>query len=444
MKIIRITKPEPSLRGVIQLPSSKSLSNRLLIMQALSGGSFGIDNLSVAEDTLLLGKILNLIESSSEQHFPIELDCGNAGTDLRFLTAFLAMKPGRWMLTGTDRMKQRPIGELVDKLLQLGASIEYLGNMGFPPLLIKGRELKSECLEINAGVSSQFISALLIIGPYLPQGLTLDLKGDVVSEPYIDMTVKLMRHCGIKLRQWKHKIKVEPGSYSCKQYIVESDWSAASFWYQAAALSGNVEMSFPGLHRKSLQGDSMLASAFTAFGVQSDFTIYSHPLLISFACSLRLRRTPSHHTTNSKTSVQYKKLPLISESFNYDFTHHPDLALPMIATCAAMGISGRFEGLKSLAVKESDRLRSLTTELKKLGCNLNYTIGEFPVLNINPSKLIARPDVIIDTYRDHRMAMTFAMLALKTGSIRIADPDVVAKSYPGFWDDLEKVGFYIK
>ena len=443
MKSIKITKPEGSLKGKIQLPASKSISNRLLIMQALSEQGLNISNLSTAEDTVILQKLLAKIQASYGMRDAVELDCSNAGTDLRFLTALLALKPGRWVLTGGDRMKQRPVGELVEGLKQLGASIEYLGNVGFPPLLIKGRKLQSAELNINAGVSSQFISAILMTAPYLPEGITMLLKGEIVSEPYIDMTVRLMQDCGINVRKWKHKIRVEPGSYSCKQITVESDWSAASFWYEAAALADKVSLDLPGLHGQSFQGDSILADAYSVFGVQSEF------LTIKDSKAGRRRAsTPNHQppTTNPQSLTTVRLIRHVSEldGFYYDFTHHPDLALPMIATCAGLGLRGRFEGLKSLAIKESDRVRSLTTELLKLGCKLSFSTGDYPVIEIQPSKLVCRPEVIIDTYRDHRMAMTFAMLSLNTGSIRIADPDIVSKSYPGFWEDMEGVGFMIK
>ncbi|MCX6286326.1 MAG: 3-phosphoshikimate 1-carboxyvinyltransferase [Bacteroidetes bacterium] len=442
MKSIKIIKPDNLLKGTIQLPSSKSISNRLLIMQALSAEEFKIGNLSKAEDTLLLQKLLNKISSSAGQQDAVELDCSDAGTDLRFLTALLSVKPGRWVLTGTNRMRQRPVGELVENLKQLGAAIEYLGNVGFPPLLIKGRNLKSMELHVNAGVSSQFVSALLLIGPYLSEGLTLHLKGDVVSEPYIDMTVKLMKTFGIKARKWKHMIQLEPGAYTGKKITVESDWSSASFWYQAAALADKADLLLPGFDEKSLQGDSIIASAFTVFGVKSDFLKTRSKKAAPNESATT--NSPSHHLIVSPFTLHLSRHPSRLEGFYYDFTHHPDLALPVITTCAALGLRGRFEGLKTLVIKESDRVRSLTTELQKLGCKLTLTSGDYPVIEIQPSKLIAKPDVIIDTYRDHRMAMTFAMLALKTGSLRIADPDVVAKSYPGFWGDLESVGFQIK
>jgi len=429
MKTIKIVKPEKPLKGKIQLPSSKSISNRLLIMQALADEKFSIGNPSKADDTIILQKLLGKIEASAGLHEAVEIDCSNAGTDLRFLTALLAIKPGRWVLTGTDRMKLRPVEELVESLKQLGASIEYLGNFGFPPLLIKGSKLNSGSLHINTGVSSQFVSAMLMIGPCLPEGLVLDLKGDMVSGPYIEMTVKLMKECGIKIRKWKHKIRIEPGKYSCNPFNVESDWSAASFWYQAAALTEKINLEFPGFSEKSLQGDSVMASAFNVFGVQTEFI------------TAKGKRASGRE---QGSAIRLTKQKSSLEGLYYDFTQHPDLALPMIATCAALGLRGRFEGLKSLVIKESDRVRSLTTELQKLGCKLNLTKDDFPVIEIQPSRLITRPDVVIDTYRDHRMAMTFAMLALKTGSIRIADPDIVAKSYPGFWDDMEAVGFELK
>jgi len=442
MKTVRIIKPDKTLKGKIQLPSSKSISNRMLIMQALSGTKFEIENLSKSTDTLILQKLLNKIQASSGKQDAVELDCSDAGTDLRFLTALLAVKPGRWVLTGTDRMRQRPVGELVEDLKLLGASIKYLGNVGFPPLLIKGRKLVSDNLNVNAGVSSQFVSALLMIGPYLSEGLTLNLRGDVVSEPYIDMTVALMKECGIKARKWKHKISVEPGVYSVSEFTVESDWSAASFWYQAAALSDKTDLQLPGLEEKSLQGDSVVASAFSVFGVTSEFLKGKGGNAISGKGKAPSPQSPvpSH---GSRIALHLSRHPSRLEGFFYDFTNHPDLALPVIATCAALGLRGRFEGLKSLAIKESDRVHSLTTELKKLGCRLTITTGDFPAIEIQPSKLTAKPDVIIDTYRDHRMAMTFAMLSLKTGSIRIADPDVVAKSYPGFWEDIKSMGFQL-
>ena len=270
----------------------------------------------------------------------------------------------------------------------------------------------------------------------------------MVSEPYIDMTVNLIRDCGIKARKWKHKIRVEPGVYSCPEFTVEPDWSAASFWYQAAALSEKTDLHLPGLNEKSLQGDALLVSAFSVFGVRSDFVKIKSEKEKSEKRKAKISEpvdtfSPFHHFTISPFTLKLTKRPFELEGFYYDFTHHPDLALPMIACCAALGIRSRFEGLTSLVIKESDRVRALTTELKKLGCKINMIPGEFPVIEIQPSKLVSRPDIVIDTYRDHRMAMTFAMLAMKTGSITINDPDVIGKSYPGFWEDLKSLGFQL-
>ncbi len=460
MKTIRIIKPDRILQGNINLPASKSISNRLLIMQALCGNEFSLGNLSKASDTVLLQKLLNRIKATAGSRDAVELDCSDAGADLRFLTALLSVTPGRWVLTGSDRMKQRPVGDLVESLKQLGAAIEYLGNVGFPPLLIKGRNLRSAELNVNAGISSQFISSLLMTAPLFPEGLTLNLKGEMVSEPYIDMTVRLINECGVKARKWKHKIRVEHGVYSCAGFTIEPDWSAASFWYQAAALSEKTDFFLPGLREKSLQGDSLLVSAFNVFGIRSDFipqvssqqsAVGSQQEKVSrkkSAVGSQQSAGKSLQTADCRLPTTFglhlTKKPFELEGFYYDFTHHPDLALPTIACCAALGIRSRFEGLKSLLIKESDRVRALTTELKKLGCKINLISGEFPVIEIQPSKLISKPDIIIDTYRDHRMAMTFAMLAMKTGTITINDPDVVIKSYPGFWDDLESAGFQLR
>jgi 3-phosphoshikimate 1-carboxyvinyltransferase len=436
MKSIRIVKTDKSLKGVINLPSSKSISNRLLIIRAISGGDFAINNLSVAEDTALLEKLLHKISLGGNSRETVELDCANTGTNLRFLASFAAARRGRWMLTGTERMKQRPVGELVENLKLLGAEIEYLGNTGFPPLLIKGRSLKSCNLTIDAGVSSQFISSLLMISPYLPDGLTLDLKGDPVSEPYTDMTIRLMKDFGIEVRKWKHRIRVEPGRYTGREYTVESDWSAASFWYMAAALSNEADLQLPGLLEKSLQGDSVLSTAYDVFGVRTRFVNSKSKKVRNSHSPIPNPQPPDIlHLTKQSSHL---------DGFYYDFIHHPDLALPMIATCAALGIRGRFEGLKSLVIKETDRIQALSAELQKLGYKVSVSKGEFPAIELSPSKLKSNPETVIDTYRDHRMAMTFAMFALKTGSIRIADPDVVVKSYPGFWNDMEALGFELK
>ena len=464
MKSVLVTKTDKKLSGVIRLPSSKSISNRLLIIRALSGGNFPVNNLSEAGDTVLLGKLLNSISGGTHANKTIELDCENAGTVLRFLVSFTALKKGRWMLTGSERMKQRPVGILVENLKLLGAGIEYLGNTGFPPLLVKGGSLGSARLSMTADVSSQFISSLLLIAPYLPDGLVIDMKGEPVSEPYIDMTIRLMKESGINIRKWKHRIKVEPGKYQVKEFTVESDWSAASFWFLAASLAEDVDLTLTGLTENSMQGDSVLQSVFSVFGVRPEFLRYSPDALstedlhsapdshdrpfhlhtedLSFAPGPHDRPSALRHD-DLLSALRLSKTNSKPEGFYYDFTRYPDIALPVIAACAASGIRGRFEGLRSLAIKESDRLRALSEELVKLGCRVSVSGAGEPVIELGPSKMKVSEGTIIDTYRDHRMAMTFAMLAMKTGSIRIADPDVAVKSYPGFWEDLAKAGFVI-
>jgi 3-phosphoshikimate 1-carboxyvinyltransferase len=437
MKSILVTKTDKQLNGVIRLPSSKSISNRLLIIRALSGGNFLINNLSGAGDTVLLGKLLNSISGVTRAGETPTLDCENAGTVLRFLISFTALKKGRWMLTGSERMKLRPVGGLVENLKLLGAGIEYLGNTGFPPLLVKGGGLGSARLSMNADVSSQFISSLLLIAPYLPEGLVIDMKGETVSEPYIDMTIRLMKDSGIDIRKWKHRIKVEPGKYQAKEFTVESDWSAASFWFLAASLAEDVDLTLTGLTENSMQGDSVLQSVFSVLGVRPEFLNYNPDALRADD----LLSAPSPHDLHSALGLSKKNTK--PEDFYYDFTRYPDIALPVIAACAASGIRGRFEGLRSLGIKESDRVGALSEELVKLGCRVIVSGDGEPVIELGPSKMKVSPGTIIDTYRDHRMAMTFAMLAMKTGSIRIADPDVAVKSYPGFWEDLAKAGFVI-
>jgi len=446
MKSVLVTKTDKKLSGVIRLPSSKSISNRLLIIRALSGGNFPISNLSEAGDTVLLGKLLNSISGGTHSNKTIELDCENAGTVLRFLVSFTALKKGRWMLTGSERMKQRPVGILVETLKFLGAGIEYLGNTGFPPLLVKGGSLGSARLSMTADVSSQFISSLLLIAPYLPDGLVIDMKGEPVSEPYIDMTIRLMKESGINIRKWKHRIKVEPGKYQVKEFTVESDWSAASFWFLAASLAGDVDLTLTGLTENSMQGDSVLQSVFSVFGVRPEFLNFAKDALgtddLPFAPGPHDRPSALRHD-DLLSALRLSKTNSKPEGFYYDFTRYPDIALPVIAACAASGIRGRFEGLRSLAIKESDRLRALSEELVKLGCRVSVSGAGEPVIELGPSKMKVSEGTIIDTYRDHRMAMTFAMLAMKTGSIRIANPDVAVKSYPGFWEDLAKAGFVI-
>ena len=417
--VVTVSKADKSLRGELILPSSKSISNRLLMIGALSETDFPVDGLSEAEDTLLLQSLLEAIRQQSGDSSVITLDTANAGTVMRFLTAYLAFRPGRWVLTGSDRMKRRPIGILVEALQAIGADIEYLSWLGYPPILIKGKPLSGREVTIDSGVSSQFISALLMIAPSLPNGLHLRLRGQSVSWPYIEMTLRLMKNFGIRVKRTGQRIQVPPGRYLPAAYKVESDWSAAAFWYEAAALSGDADLVLKGLDQGSLQGDSVLAEIFQNFGVNTDYR----------DDGIRLT------STNRKAG-----------GFYFDFTSYPDIAPPVITTCAALGIRGRFEGLKSLRIKETDRLYAIQHEIDKMGFSMQCATfdGAMPALELNPVHPKPRSEHPIDTYGDHRMAMTFAPLALCSGAMRILNPNVVVKSYPKYWEHLKLLGFEVR
>ena len=419
MKTILISKPDKILKGRIPLPASKSISNRLLMIRAVSGKDFHINNLSRADDTWLLQKLIATISAGHGRKNVMDLDSANAGTVMRFLTAWLSAKPGKWVLTGSDRMKQRPIGMLAEALKHLGASIEYLSKPGYPPLLITGTKLTGREVTIDPGVSSQFTTALLLIAPYLEHGLILHLKGDKISTPYVDMTIHLMQAFGARIKAGKTRIHVAPGSYDPVEYTVESDWSAASYWYEAAVFADEVELELVGLKFESIQGDAILPAIYQNFGIRTEFT---------------------------STGVRLTKVRKKIDGFFFDFTDYPDIAQSVIVTCAGLGIRGRFEGLKSLQIKETDRLQALKNEIEKL--NLKVTASnkgdDLPALEIGASKSVFRPGLAFETYGDHRMAMTLAPLALKTGPLKIHNPDVVEKSYPDFWEHLKMTGFEIR
>ncbi len=418
MKTITVIKNNKILKGKLKLPSSKSLSSRLLIIRALSHDYFLINNLSEADDTLLLQELLEEIRHRKSKQSYIELDTANAGTAMRFLTAYLTFIPGKWILTGSERMKQRPIGILVEAMRSLGAEIEYLGKLGYPPLMIKGRLLKGGEITVDAGISSQFISALLLIAPTLPGGLSIHIQGQTVSFPYIDMTLRLLKYFGIETVKERNIIFVPETTIKGLNFTVEADWSAASFWYEAAAMADEVDLILEGLQKDSLQGDAILADIFQNFGIMTEFL---------------------------KNGVRLTKVKKKLDDYYFDFSDYPDIAPAVITTCAALGLRGRFEGLKSLRIKETDRIRALKNEYKKLGLNLE---PDSPAELISKIEFInpqfkASTDFRIDTYGDHRMAMTFAPLSMKLGAIRIENPDVVSKSYPQYWEHLSSLGFEI-
>lgn len=399
------------VKGKVILPSSKSLSNRVLVINALSGNRGMLpENVSDCDDTRVMIKWLNGCDET--------VDVGAAGTAMRFSTALLAVSEGYRVITGSERMKQRPIALLVDALRGLGAEIEYVGNEGYPPLRIKGNPtMKGGCVSLSGGVSSQYISALLMIAPMMEEGLTLTLTGDVVSRPYIDMTIGLMRDFGAKV-MWMddNVVRVEPRVYSKRDFFVESDWSACSYWYEMVAL-GDGDVLLPGLFKDSFQGDSRVAELFSMLGVATEYVEGE-----GMGACVHIYRTGD-----------------VCGRLDLDLVEQPDLAQTLVVCCCMMGVPFRFTGLQSLKIKETDRINALRTEMRKLG----YVVGEEndSVLYWNGERCEADTEPVIDTYDDHRMAMAFAPCALKLGEIRINDPHVVSKSYPGYWEDLRSVGF---
>lgn len=406
-----------SLQASIQLPASKSISNRALIIHALSRGNSLPTNLSDCDDTQVMIRALAAAPGA-------EIDILAAGTAMRFLTAYLSVTPGTHVITGTQRMRQRPIRILVDALRRLGADITYVGEEGFPPLRINGRPLQGAEIELAGNVSSQYISALLMIGAVLPGGLKLKLAGDIVSRPYIDLTLRLMHDFGAHAC-WLGEdcILVQPDGYRDVPFTVESDWSAASYWYQMVALSGQASAEAPipacvqlkGLFAHSYQGDSRGADLFARLGVHTEFTD-------SGVCLTR-QGAPARH-------------------LNANLVDIPDLAQTFVVTCCFLDIPFRFTGLQSLKIKETDRIAALQTELRKLGYVLHDE--QDSILSWDGERCPAEPSPVIATYEDHRMAMAFAPASLVLPHICIADPHVVSKSYPGYWDDLRLAGFRIE
>lgn len=400
----------------VQLPASKSISNRALILHALAHGHIAPTNLSDCDDTRVMIRALH----GSPEH----IDIMAAGTAMRFLTAYLSVTPGTRVITGTQRMQQRPIRILVDALRTLGAQIEYVGNEGFPPLRITGVELKAEEITLAGNISSQYISALLMTGGVLPNGLRLHLTGEIISRPYINLTLQLMKDFGAQA-EWtsESSIAVQPGGYRDVPFTVESDWSAASYWYQMLALfdmnhekleeTPTVELL--GLFSHSYQGDSRGAEVFARLGVHTKFT---------------------------DRGVQLTKEGVPVSCLEEDMADIPDLAQTFVVTCCLMNIPFRFTGLQTLKIKETDRITALITELHKLG----YVIAseQDSILQWNGERCPATEAPVITTYEDHRMAMAFAPVCLALPQILIDEPQVVSKSYPNYWKDLSDVGFQVK
>jgi 3-phosphoshikimate 1-carboxyvinyltransferase len=408
--LLRYNKKE--IRARIELPGSKSISNRLLILKEVMGWKEELRDLSEAKDTQLLIQAISKIKKKEEL-----IDIGDAGTDMRFLTALLSITEGEWILTGSERMKERPVGELVNALRQLGAEISYEGKNGFPPLKIKGKKLNGGKVEMDGSTSSQFITALLLISPALSGGIEIELTGNVVSWPYIIMTLDLLSESGMKMSTQNNVISIKPNPRSSilnPKSKVEADWSSASYWFSIVALAPKAEIILKGLNEKTSQGDVVVMDVYSELGVGSEF------------------KNGELHLT---------KIPVTSKNFNYDFVNCPDLAQTVAVTCFALGIECKLSGLSTLKVKETDRISALKNELEKLGAKVKCTDSELeitasPTLNFKPET----SNFKLQTYKDHRMALSFAPLALLYESIEIEDPKVVEKSYPDYWRDMERAG----
>ncbi len=391
------------LDKTIHLPASKSISNRLLMLEFLSGIDFELENLSDADDTRLLKSLLFQLRENKENTFY----CKNAGTTLRFLLSALSITPGNWILTGDENMQKRPIKDLADSLKQLGADIQYLSNEGFPPLSINGKKLEGKNIRIHANLSSQFVSSLMLIAPFLKNGLQITLDGIISSIPYIEMTKAILSSCSTNV-EWKDNIiSIHPSKITKPDSPkIENDWSAASYFYAATALAKDYSFFLEGLNPDSLQGDGQaLPGLFEKFGVYSEF----------FPDGVRISK-------KENVSLNY---------FEYDFSHIPDLAQTFAVCCAGLGINATLKGLASLRIKETDRLNALHKELQKMNVQ-TFINGDS--LEIKASGLTIHHAV--ETYDDHRMAMAFAPLACRFPQIEILNPSVVNKSFPQFWEEF--------
>jgi 3-phosphoshikimate 1-carboxyvinyltransferase len=427
---IILTKKNKSVKGTVHLTGSKSECNRALIIEALSQGKVKVENISDAADTVTLAGILRESVSPEAGHLMTagvntagpgsypgdsprsEINVGPAGTAMRFLTAYLTLQHDEVVLTGSARMKQRPIGILVDALRQLGAAITYVENEGYPPLKIKGGfDQLTNRVGIKGDISSQYITALLLIAASLPKGLALEIEGDLTSRPYVEMTLAMLQQAGIQHTWEENTIYIAKQEFKQTSLHVEPDWSAASYWYAIAALAGEAELFLPGLTPYSLQGDSVITELMANFGITSQF---------------------------KDGGVYLKKEIKPVNRKIFDLKSCPDLAQTMIVVCAALGHEATFTGLETLKIKETDRIKALQNELSKMGIKL---VEKGQVYKLDCSGKFIPEKMLINTYEDHRMAMAFAPLALIIPRVEIADAPVVEKSYPAFWDDLKQMGF---
>lgn len=403
-KTLHIKKQNHINSTVIELPASKSIANRALILDALGGKKSQLHNISEARDTVTMQRLLN-------SEGPI-WDVLDAGTTMRFLTAYAAVRAEEITLTGTKRMQERPIKILADSLKEIGAQIEYVNEEGYPP--IKVRRIKRQLtkkIAVRGDISSQYISALLMIAPEMPEGLTIELTGHIGSRPYIKMTLAVMKAFGVEAEWEDRVIHIPHQTYKAAEYTVEPDWSAASYWYGFTALSENAEIILKDLKDNSIQGDRKIADYMSQLGVHTEFT------------DTGARLTKKEHAKET----------------SFDFTDCPDMAQTVAVICAAKGIHCKMTGLESLRIKETDRIAALQAELSKFGGFLEEKNDHWLLIPAGTSRLNS-PE--FETYHDHRMAMAFAPLST-ISDITIKDPEVVNKSYPGFWKDMDKAGFKI-
>ncbi len=405
-----IIEQAPKASGKVEticLPASKSISNRALIISALTGGCT-ISNVADCDDT-------NAMRQALVSPHAQTVNIGAAGTAMRFLTAYFAMQPWRTVtLDGSPRMRRRPIGELVEALRHCGAEIDYIGEEGFPPLGIDGRHLEAQApLRMRGNVSSQYVSAMMMIAPMMKSGLTIEIEGGLTSRPYVEMTAALMRHFGAEVTVGEAEIAIAAKPYKENALTVESDWSAASYWYEIKALCPDLQIVLKGLSKGSLQGDSRIAEYFRNFGVETVYT---------------------------SEGVELKSSPdSITKNLALDLSSQPDIAQTIVVTACLMGIPFRIDGLATLRIKETDRLEALRSQLASLGYAIEV-IGD-TALSWDGSRIAADPNPQILTYDDHRMAMAFAPAAVCVPGLTILDAAVVSKSYPDYWQHLEQVGF---
>lgn len=400
----RVFPPDEMLETRVSLPLSKSISNRALIINALTDSALPLKKVAKCDDTDVMVVALSSDEAC--------VNIGAAGTAMRFLTAYFSSRQGREiMIDGTERMRHRPIAVLVDALRACGATIEYVGEDGYPPLRISGKKLQGGKITLSASVSSQYISALLMVAPTMEQGLSLTLEGDIISRPYIMMTLSMMHQWGVKSEFIGNTIAIAPQKYIPVDFEVEADWSAASYWYEIAALSSG-DVSLHGLSRQSVQGDSEVSKYFEKLGINTHF---------------------------NDGIVELEPSPDLSPRLNIDLSDQPDLAQTIVVTSCMLGIPFHITGLSTLKIKETDRLEALRTELLKLGVKL--TIERESELIWDGSRRPVYEFPVIDTYEDHRMAMAFAPVSLFVPGIVINNIEVVSKSYPDYWQHLQEAGF---